>query len=890
MANLSTLRFLAEQQQYAALRQACLEEAEAAPANRVLLALACAQLGEHVMAEATLNALDVADLDRASRIDLGAVHLALGDLERAFALLSAERNHGEGDVQTNSLLLARLGFCHQGQQRPEDAIGLFQRSVELVPRMPVFLSLLHLCVQQQWAQQGWTTLAQAERHWQQVRDDWPEDAQLFYEQQQRGLRLDLWLLDGAFEAAENWLEAQRTVRTEIDWCGLLGGYARRLQQRDRHAQAEERLRAGLVYYPDSRILLLQLVELSQLQGRTAQGIALLRRAIRAAQAADESTTSLWFQLATLALQHNPALSREAIERAATELDTLPAGRLSADQHRVQQFQLALARAELAAHEQAFDVAESGYRDLLAQQPNHAQVLQSLGQLLMQLGRLDEAVDCFEQVKAIDPARGHAALINARRFPKDDATLEQLEAIARQPGQEGSVRVSLLLQLAVAWEKRKDYEKAFKLAEEANAASRRLLTYDPQAHRQRCARIRHAFSRPLYEHRPAHGSDSTLPVFVVGMPRSGTTLVEQIIAGHSRIHGAGELGVMPRVITGLERWERHTGSGRAYPDCVDDLDPAVSRGIAANVIGELREYAPEADHVVDKLPHNFENIGLIKFLFPRAKIISVRRDPRDIAVSNFFTDFAAKHGGMGFAYNLDWIGEQLADHNLLMHHWQEVFPGEILEVRYEDVVANPEAAARKMLSYIGVEWEAQVLNFNELDRPVKTASVWQVRQPIYHSSREKWRRYQDFLSPLIVATNRKIRWDPIEMVSLPEPGWLNRGVDLYKEGELDEAERCLKKLLHFVPEHAAAGFMMGLIYCDKGHLSDGIERMQKALEVCPWNRRWRNDLAKALRFAGQPDEAERLFDVNAGESAVAGEPAAEVVVDGLTQLGSSSGGF
>ena len=375
-----------------------------------------------------------------------------------------------------------------------------------------------------------------------------------------------------------------------------------------------------------------------------------------------------------------------------------------------------------------------------------------------------------------------------------------------------------------------------------------------------------------------------------MPRSGTTLVEQIIAGHSRIHGAGELGVMPRVITGLERWERHTGSGRAYPDCVDDLDPAVSRGIAANVIGELREYAPEADHVVDKLPHNFENIGLIKFLFPRAKIISVRRDPRDIAVSNFFTDFAAKHGGMGFAYNLDWIGEQLADHNLLMHHWQEVFPGEILEVRYEDVVANPEAAARKMLSYIGVEWEAQVLNFNELDRPVKTASVWQVRQPIYHSSREKWRRYQDFLSPLIVATNRKIRWDPIEMVSLPEPGWLNRGVDLYKEGELDEAERCLKKLLHFVPEHAAAGFMMGLIYCDKGHLSDGIERMQKALEVCPWNRRWRNDLAKALRFAGQPDEAERLFDVKAGESDVAGEPAAEVVVDGLTQLGSSSGGF
>ena len=133
------------------------------------------------------------------------------------------------------------------------------------------------------------------------------------------------------------------------------------------------------------------------------------------------------------------------------------------------------------------------------------------------------------------------------------------------------------------------------------------------------------------------------------------------------------GTIPRVIAGLERWERHTGSGRRYPDCVDDLDPHVTRGIAENVLNELREYAPEADHVVDKLPHNFENIGLIKLLFPSAKIISVRRDPRDVAVSNYFIDYAGKHGGMGFAYHLEWIGEQLADHNRLMHHWQQRVP-------------------------------------------------------------------------------------------------------------------------------------------------------------------------------------------------------------------------
>ena len=203
------------------------------------------------------------------------------------------------------------------------------------------------------------------------------------------------------------------------------------------------------------------------------------------------------------------------------------------------------------------------------------------------------------------------------------------------------------------------------------------------------------------------------IFVLGMPRSGTTLVEQIIAGHSLIFGAGELGVVPSRIQGLNRWERHVGSGRSYPDCVDDLGAQVTHGIAAGMLKELKELAaeskPQARFIVDKLPHNFENVGLIKFLFPKAKIISVRRDPRDIALSNYFTDYAAKHGGMGFAYDLTWIGEQLADHNLLMHHWQQTFPGEILEVQYEDVVEDTEGMARKMLDYIGVAWEPQVLN-------------------------------------------------------------------------------------------------------------------------------------------------------------------------------------
>jgi GNAT superfamily N-acetyltransferase len=300
--------------------------------------------------------------------------------------------------------------------------------------------------------------------------------------------------------------------------------------------------------------------------------------------------------------------------------------------------------------------------------------------------------------------------------------------------------------------------------------------------------------------------------------------------------------------------------------VDDLDPAVTRGIGENVLKELREYAPEADHVVDKLPHNFENIGLIRLLFPRAKIISVRRDPRDIAVSNFFLDYAGKHAGMGFAYDLNWIGEQLADHNLLMHHWQQVWPGSILEIHYEDVVDDPETSARRMLDHIGVDWEPQVLDFDALERPVRTASAWQVRQPLYASSKARWQRYRQHLQPLIAGTNRKISWDPIEMVTVPEPGWLNAGVDRYHQGDLDAAEHRFKQLLHYLPEHAAARFMLGLIYLRKGHRGDGIALMEQAVERCPWNRHWRRDLAQAYRLDGRDQDAAALTRTRGDQTA------------------------
>jgi tetratricopeptide (TPR) repeat protein len=856
--SLILLRRLVEMRQFEALQEAVLSLPALSSAEQVLLALAQAHLGQPEAARQTLGVLIPAELEVDARVDLAAVHLLLGESATAQTLLEATRT----EAPDHSLLLARLAACYVQHQREEEAIPLYECSLRLQPRIDVYQQLLRLYLQGEVLHQAEEMLAAADRFWAGEREHWPAQQVALHDQQLRGLRLELWLARGDFARADAWLDARHAELAEDDYCGLLTGYVQRLAERGRHAQAEDALRHGLRHYPEHPDLYLQHAELAELQGRIPHAIALLHRAITLAGQQQKITLPLRLKLASVATQGHPALARNMAEQAIEEAGALtPSPDMDAAQigHWLAQAQVALAGADV--QEQRYAGAEARYIDVLQAHPQLLPALQGLGQLYMQLGRIDEAVALFEQILAIDPARGHAALINARRFPQDEETLIRLENLARRPGLSGPVQPGLLLQLAAAWEKRKEYARAFTLANEANAAHRALLRYDPVAHRQSCARIRHAFSRSLYEHRRHIGNDSTLPVFVLGMPRSGTTLIEQILAGHSQIHGAGELGVIPSTIARLERWERHTGSGHHYPDCVDDLSADVVAGITASLLKELRETVPEnaseVRHVVDKLPHNFENIGLIKLLFPNARIISVRRDPRDIAISNYFTDYAAKHGGMGFAYDLRWIGEQLADHNLLMHHWNQLFPGEILEVRYEDVVSDPEREARRMLAYLGVQWEPQVLDTSELDRPVKTASVWQVRQPIYQTARERWRRYADFLAPLTAGTNAKIVHEPVEMVSLPVPGMQTEGIVYYRQGKLDEAEMLFRRLLHHLPEHATAHFMVGLIYVRKGHLADGIGHMEKGLQACPWNANWRRDLAQAYELAGQPEKAQAL---------------------------------
>ncbi len=666
-------------------------------------------------------------------------------------------------------------------------------------------------------------------------------------------QLNIWVEQQQFSQAEYWLQQQKQQLDENQYIYYVIQYSIVLAEHDLHSQAEEILTEELNYFENNRLLLQQSAELAHVQGHFIEAVMFLKRAI----SLDENNSGLWTQLSNVFLNYSPAQAKHAAEKAGELANKLNVDEIhSSTLIHLLQIQAKNSLAMVESQEQNYKLAETLFKEILAKQPDFVPALQGLGQQQMQQGDIEEALKLFKEVKQLDFVKGYSSLINARNFP-DEAVLEKLEKVALQPSLEGSLRTGILFQLVTVWDKRKHYRKAFEFAIQANEASKLLLSYNAQEHRQQSSKIRMSFCKALYEHRVGYGIQSNLPVYVIGMPRSGTTLVEQIISGHSQIFGAGELGLIPNVIQGLNRWERHVGSGRSYPDCIDDLTVKVTAGLANNILKELRSYAPNVKHIIDKLPHNFENIGLIKFLFPNAKIISVRRDPRDIAISNYFTDYQAKHGGMGFAYDLTDIGEQLADHNLMMQHWNALFPNEILTINYEAIVDDIEFSARQILAYIGVNWEPEVLQFNELQRPVKTASVWQVRQPVYKSSKARWRYYQQYLQPLIQGTNAKIVCEPIKMITLPEPGFLTNGVDLFHQQKLDDAEINFKKMLYHNAEHAACHYMLGLVYLRKGYVNEGIEKIETALKKVPWQCEWQQSLIKAYETIGLDDKAKLL---------------------------------
>lgn len=620
----------------------------------------------------------------------------------------------------------------------------------------------------------------------------------------------------------------------------------------RHPEAAELLNRAMAAHSQDISLFLMASGLAAVRGHTGEALDMLDKAL----ALKPDDVGLLAQQAILASQFKIGpIARTAVARAlaVTESDADPIARAIA----------LCAEAHLLATDGLQAEAEAKWREALARGPDLVPALSGLGNHLLTAGRVDEALELFRRVRGIAPLQGWSQLIHAREVPDDPAVLDQIERAARQPGLEGPVRSSLLFLLSMAHDRLKNYDRAFATATEANEAVRALLRYSPARHRVEVERIMARFSPEFIATRSNWGNPSEVPVFIVGMPRSGTTLAEQILAGHSQVHGAGELSLSGDLVTRFNLWEQKLGSGWTYPECLADLTPAKARQLADHWLAQLRERDSQARYVVDKLPHNFEHIGLIKLLFPNARILSCLREPRDVAVSNFMTDYAAKFGGMGFAYDLAWIGEQLVDHRRLMDHWQALFPDSILEVGYEDTVTDTEAQARRMLAFLGLEWEPAVLEFQSVDRPVKTASSWQVRQPVYTTSKARWRNYVDHLGPLEAAL-ADIPSSPAPLPQPPlAPGRFFDGMALLNQGRADEAGKVFLEVIAAQPNHAAAYHFLGVAQAQIGRLNEGRDAVRHAVALHGLHSAWFENLAKIEHALGNVAAAQAAA-MRAGE--------------------------
>ena len=391
-----------------------------------------------------------------------------------------------------------------------------------------------------------------------------------------------------------------------------------------------------------------------------------------------------------------------------------------------------------------EAALTHYKNALALNPNQGDAYCGIGNALKELGRQQEAIEAYSRSIELDPSRPGFCLnlADCKKFGPDDRHLALMESMAAKE-LPASDRMVLDFALAKAYTDLKEYERSFKHLLAANAAKRSAIAYDEKATFALFDRIEQIFSPELLKSKAGGGEPSDRPIFVLGMPRSGTTLVEQVLASHPAVHGAGELAAFGMAVRAV------APPGTAYPDIVPALDQAAIDQIGAEYIKRLAALAPEAERVTDKMPSNFIYAGMIHLALPNAVIIHTVRNPIDTCVSCFSKLF--KPGEQIFSYELGELGRYYLRYQRLMEHLRRVLPpGRILDVQYENMVADLEGQARRILDHCGLPWDERCLAFHETDRPVRTASAMQVRQPIYTSSLERWRVYEPFLGPLLSA--------------------------------------------------------------------------------------------------------------------------------------------
>jgi len=412
----------------------------------------------------------------------------------------------------------------------------------------------------------------------------------------------------------------------------------------------------------------------------------------------------------------------------------------------------------SAHEEA----TVAYKRALEISPQRPIVLCSLAHHLKTLGKQDESIETYRRCMEVKPDHSEAywSLANFKTFQFDESEIKIMKALLEREDLPDESRVQVNNALGLDRESREMYDEAFPHYARCNALRRKAEDYDPVETETRMDGNIEIFSQEFLDKNTGHGNDDGSPILVVGLPRSGSTLIEQILASHSMVDGTHELHDLMNVSRRIRERVKVKKNAR-YPETLLDLSPGDWQEIGADYIESTKKYRSGAPYFIDKNPNNFTYIGLIRLALPNAKIINARRHPLDSCLGSYKQLFAR---GQPFTYDLYEIGEYYLEYRRIMDHWHEAAPARVLDVQYEEVVADLDGQVRRILEFCDLPFEDECLRFHETRRAVKTASSEQVRQPIYSAALHRWRNYEEHLEPLIEVLEPLLRelpedWQP-----------------------------------------------------------------------------------------------------------------------------------
>jgi len=439
-----------------------------------------------------------------------------------------------------------------------------------------------------------------------------------------------------------------------------------------------------------------------------------------------------YEYALVLLQrHKHALALEQLERL---LETEP-------DNRAYRISRATAYVGLGQHERAIE----NYRAVLAETPQQADLHLSVAHALKTLGQQQEAIDAYHAAVVCRPSYGDAywslANLKTYRFPDDE--IAAMRAQERSSDISREDRYHLCFALGKALEDRGEYADSFRYYERGNALKQEEIRYTIEPVERNARLQAQVCTRELFEARRGVGCTSDEPIFIVGLPRAGSTLLEQILASHSQVEGTLELPDIVRLVGELQGRE-HDPLNPRYPAILGELDAATLRRYGERYLADTRLYRTGKPRFIDKMPNNFRHIGLIHLILPNARIIDARREPMACCFSNFKQLFAA---GQEFTYTMEHIARYYRSYVELMRHWDEALPGKVLRIQHEDLVADLEGNVRRLLDFCRLDFEPACLEFYRTERSVRTASSEQVRRPIFKEGLDQWRHFEPWLGPL-----------------------------------------------------------------------------------------------------------------------------------------------